>query len=230
MSHLPGRPRSCIAPSPIAHRAHYRTSEAQRMTPASLHAFFAAAASVAPALIGLLFVAITVARESLTSPDQNQAHRVRASVALTTFTNALTVSLFALTRAGIGWPPFFAGLLGLASTLASLLSLLSVRQAQPEALQDALFLAGLVVTFSLQTLVRTPNNLGSDQFCPSHRRTCNRVLPDRGRTFVGAHRRTVNRPHHRNRHHRTDGPRPARRADRRRPRVKRAASHRKPRP
>ncbi len=62
----------------------------------------------------------------------------------------MTVSLFALTGAGIGWPPLFAGVLGLAFALASLLSLRRVSPSQPGAPQDALFLIGLVITFGLQ--------------------------------------------------------------------------------
>ncbi len=122
------------------------------VTPASFHSFFEASASVAGALIGLLFVAISVAHERLTAEDANQAHRVRASAALTSFTNALTISLFALTRVGIGWTAFVVGLLGLAFVLASLHSLQRVRRAQPGALRDALFLVGLVITFGLQLL------------------------------------------------------------------------------
>ena len=128
------------------------TGEDSPVTPASLQSFFAASASVAGALIGLLFVAISVAHERLTAEDANQAHRVRASAALTSFTNALTVSLFALTRVGIGWPAFVVGVLGLAFVLASLLSLLRARRSQPRALRDALFLVGLVITFGLQLL------------------------------------------------------------------------------
>lgn len=44
-------------------------------------------------------------------------HRVWASAALTSFTNALTISLFALTDVGIGWTAFIVGLLGLAFVL-----------------------------------------------------------------------------------------------------------------
>jgi hypothetical protein len=66
------------------------------VTTASAHEFFAACASVAGALIGLLFVAISVAPERILGPEASDVHGVRAAATLTAFTNALIVVLFGL--------------------------------------------------------------------------------------------------------------------------------------
>jgi hypothetical protein len=121
------------------------------MTPGSLREFFVASASVAGALIGLLFVAITVAHERLTADDADQGQRIRASAALTAFTNAFAISLFALVPGvSLGWTAVVVSLLGLFFIAGSFLSLVRIRRVQRGAPRDVLFLIGLLVTFVLE--------------------------------------------------------------------------------
>ena len=121
------------------------------MTSDGFHDFFLASAGVAGALIGLLFVAISVAAERLNAENANQAHRVRASTALSLFTNALGVSLFALIPGiDVGSTASIVAGLGLVGVAGSLLSLVDVRSTQPAALRDAGYLIGLIVILVLQ--------------------------------------------------------------------------------
>jgi len=124
------------------------------VVPASIHDFFVASGSVAGALIGLLFVAISVASERLAQQEAGgQLHRVRAAAALTAFTNALAVSLFALVPGHkIGPAALVVGVGGLLFIVAALISLVRQRQVRRKTLHDALFLLGLVVTFVIQVI------------------------------------------------------------------------------
>ena len=124
------------------------------MAPDSLHDLFFASAGVAGALIGLLFVAISVEHERLTARDGDQVHRVRARSALTAFVNALVVSLFALVPDdSLGIAATWAGSLGVLFVLGSVLS---VRRAQRERKSTTghhsqlTFLVVMLITFALQ--------------------------------------------------------------------------------
>ena len=133
-------------------------------TPDSYHEFFTAAAGVAGALVGLLFVAVSVTMERMEEQGETQIHRIRAATALTAFSNALTVSLFALIpNLNVGWPAFFVAATGILFVLGALLSMLRLGLRRPGELRNALFLVGLVVLLVFQLLagIRLINHHGA---------------------------------------------------------------------
>jgi hypothetical protein len=99
------------------------------MVPAIYHDFFAACASVAGALIGLLFVAISVSPARLTGEQASTAHQVTAATAFSALVNALVIALVGLLPGGdLGTTAVVLAGVGFSSTAGLALLLYRARQ------------------------------------------------------------------------------------------------------
>jgi hypothetical protein len=123
------------------------------MTTASAHGFFQACASVGGALIGLLFVAVSVAPERILGPKASDVHGVRAAATLTSFTNALTVVLFGLVPGfDAGYAATVVAVVGVLFVIGALVRVFPGWRDKQIRLLDFAFLVGLLAVFVVQLI------------------------------------------------------------------------------
>jgi hypothetical protein len=139
------------------------------MIPQEYREFFTAAAGAAGALIGLLFVAITVSPERARQVDTRTEFRVRASTALLVFSNALTLSLAALVPGvSLGWWCLVSSLGMLVFAFATTRSGIAEIRRRPAAWRPFTTVAGLLVLIFFEILagvqlVRDESSLNATQ-------------------------------------------------------------------
>jgi hypothetical protein len=119
------------------------------VVPAGFHEFFSACASVAGALIGLLFVAVSVAPEKLTGDSARADHQVRAAAAFSALVNTLVIALVALLPgASLGEAGIGVAIAGLVTTVG--LGVVLRREGEQMRRADVIMLALLLVLYALE--------------------------------------------------------------------------------
>ncbi len=134
------------------------------MVPVSYHDFFGGCATVAGALTGLLFVAISVSPGKLAT-GANPDHQVKAGTAFSALVNTLVIALVALLPgASLSVAVIILAAAGLSTTAGLIIFL--YRESKERVRLDQLFLPiALVVMYGLQLatgieLSGSPGNLG----------------------------------------------------------------------
>ncbi|MDR3573699.1 MAG: hypothetical protein P4L50_07550 [Anaerolineaceae bacterium] len=117
------------------------------MVPADYSTFFMTMASVGATLFGLIFVAVSIAPETITTQSASLDRQIKATAAYVALLNPLIVSLFALVpHQQIGIVIIAASALGLINTLGLLMTLIQNPEQRPARLRHGLFiLAGFTL-------------------------------------------------------------------------------------
>jgi hypothetical protein len=115
--------------------------------------FFVTVAQASAGLTGLLFVALSVSRES-TPSDLVVVRQVRAAAALFTFTSVLAVSLFALIRNdNVGYPALIIGIIGVSFVAAGARSILDSSGDHRQLRRQLGLMFILIVTFGCEIVL-----------------------------------------------------------------------------
>lgn len=140
---------------------------AQRMIPPAFTNFFIASASAGAALVGLLFVAISIAPEHTVMVGAPLARQAVATNAFASLLNAFFISLGALIpTANLGWVTLIMGLTGMSGSLTLGWNLLRHRQRWQSVFRNALLLIGSLVVYGFELyialdLIKIPQDTGA---------------------------------------------------------------------
>jgi len=119
------------------------------VVPLSFHDFFTGAATIAGALIGLLFVALSVSSEYLSGDNARTDHQVRAAAAFSALVNTMVIALFALLPGtDLGSVGIILAAIGLGTTLALIIAL--ARENRRIGRSDLFMFLLLLVLYGLQ--------------------------------------------------------------------------------
>jgi hypothetical protein len=133
------------------------------VVPVSFHDFFSGCATIAGALIGLLFVALSVSSEYLRGENARTDHQVRAGAAFSALVNTLVLALFALLpTTDLGTVGIILSAAGLGTTAALIFAL--AREDKRIGRTDLFMFLVLIVLYGLQLanalrLEHTPHNV-----------------------------------------------------------------------
>jgi hypothetical protein len=121
------------------------------VVPADFHDFFAAIAAASGALIGLLFVAISVAPERTVGPEATAVAKATAGLAFVAFTNTLMVALLALIPGQhIGVAAVVVAVWSISATLALSVQIFVRRRAQAPGWRWAVLSGASLLVFGVQ--------------------------------------------------------------------------------
>ncbi len=120
------------------------------MVTGSFTELFVVIAESAATLIGLLFVAVTVARRRV-DPGSEEIGDFRAAASLFAFTNALVVSLYGIVPGNnTGYPSLIMGILGILFVGAGVRTTLALPVRQQRRRHQLPLIVGLVAVFGFQ--------------------------------------------------------------------------------
>lgn len=134
--------------------------------PASFQAFFLGVSGASGALVGLLFVAVSLAPERLVGPEAPLSQQLRASTALTALVSSLVLSLIALIPdTNIGWAALAVGAIGVLFVAATIRQIVESDRDRRSRRSSLTVLTSLLVVMVLQIeagvrLIVTPHDPG----------------------------------------------------------------------